>query len=388
MAAYRKSLDSNFIHFVNVISLNGKQGLIDYTGAIVVEPVYSSFDFPFPSYGDEEEIWCFYETDDQYSGGPYDVVDKNYSVHKRDYLWGHAGQYVGWLWDVNVSRIMLWEATEQGLTCWEKKTSKAVPVQEVEIDYSALIENTSMGEIYYSLPLEKDYTSWFRSAGKMGYALYDSLIIPCEYDQAQVIQDGLGAVRRGNKWFYINENGEIVNETGYDDAYSAPYREEDVEFTKDLSAFRYVYDFSDGLAAVNRGGLWGYIDRSGVEVIPCQFEATRPLYKGKAWIKEDGLWGVADLSSYISASYENRVPPIAGIVQPDTKSDGHIRWTIETNYYGLALRKGPYQSYDSIIYMDDTAVVIELGYNIGNDEWVFVQYDNLQGWCSRKYLRG
>ena len=46
-----------------------------------------------------------------------------------------------------------------------------------------------------------------------------------------------------------------------------------------------VYDYSEGLAAVELNGKWGYIDKTGKEVIPCQYDDT--------WGFEDGLAAVA-----------------------------------------------------------------------------------------------
>ncbi|MHB1002010.1 MAG: WG repeat-containing protein [Armatimonadota bacterium] len=33
-----------------------------------------------------------------------------------------------------------------------------------------------------------------------------------------------------------------------------------------------VYDFNDDMALVERDGKWGYIDKSGREVIPCEYD--------------------------------------------------------------------------------------------------------------------
>ena len=49
--------------------------------------------------------------------------------------------------------------------------------------------------------------------------------------------------------------------------------------------------FSEGLALVCRDGLWGYIDKNGGEVIPCQFEKCMPFYNGMAQVAVNvGLW--------------------------------------------------------------------------------------------------
>lgn len=55
-----------------------------------------------------------------------------------------------------------------------------------------------------------------------------------------------------------------------------------------------VRDFSEGLAAVNQGGKWGFIDKAGNEVIPCKYNiAPSSFSEGLAAVKQmdtDGNW--------------------------------------------------------------------------------------------------
>lgn len=65
--------------------------------------------------------------------------------------------------------------------------------------------------------------------------------------------------------------------------------------------------FSEGLAPVCRDRLWGYIDKNGDEVIPCQFEKCMPFYNDMAQVavnvgrwddegiqREKARWGLID----------------------------------------------------------------------------------------------
>lgn len=54
-----------------------------------------------------------------------------------------------------------------------------------------------------------------------------------------------------------------------------------------------VGDFSEGLAAVRDGDLWGYVNLQGELVIPCVWTHAREFYDGYA-VVEDGLYGVID----------------------------------------------------------------------------------------------
>ena len=69
------------------------------------------------------------------------------------------------------------------------------------------------------------------------------------WDRACYFSEGLAAVKRGNLWGYVDTQGQQVVPPGY----------------------RGAFAFSQGRAAVNRGGLWGYVDLTGREVIPLQY---------------------------------------------------------------------------------------------------------------------
>ncbi len=36
-----------------------------------------------------------------------------------------------------------------------------------------------------------------------------------------------------------------------------------------------VRDFEEGLAAVQRGGQWGFVNKEGQEVVPCRYDEVR-----------------------------------------------------------------------------------------------------------------
>ncbi len=85
------------------------------------------------------------------------------------------------------------------------------------------------------------------------------------------------------KYGYIDTSGNIVISAQYD----------------------YAYSFSEGLAAVNRGGeqpvfspfrggKWGFIEKSGAVVIPFEYEGARSFSEGLAPVKKDGKWGYID----------------------------------------------------------------------------------------------
>jgi len=60
-----------------------------------------------------------------------------------------------------------------------------------------------------------------------------------------------------------------------------------------------IYDnascFAEGLAAVNKKGLWGFIDTKGDEVIPFKYNYAVSFYQGTAKVlKANGKWYYID----------------------------------------------------------------------------------------------
>ena len=65
-----------------------------------------------------------------------------------------------------------------------------------------------------------------------------------------------------------------------------------------------MQDFSEGLAAVEIQGKWGFIDGDGTVVIQPKFRSARHFSEGLALVQNDsGLWG------YISRSGDWEIPP-------------------------------------------------------------------------------
>ena len=63
--------------------------------------------------------------------------------------------------------------------------------------------------------------------------------------------------------------------------------------------FDHARDFSDGLAPVRFGQLWGFIDKTGALAVPPRFEDAEPFSSGLSRIRDHGLYGYADKSGSI-----------------------------------------------------------------------------------------
>ncbi len=99
------------------------------------------------------------------------------------------------------------------------------------------------------------------------------------YQDARGFQDtSYAAVKKNGTWLYVDPQGTELEVGKYEDARS----------------------FSNGLAAVQSGGLWGYIDMTGELVIPCTFLDAGPLHSaGVAFVKPtNDQWRLLSLYSY------------------------------------------------------------------------------------------
>ena len=126
--------------------------------------------------------------------------------------------------------------------------------------------------------VEKDYTSLYmpykNDNGKYGYVgplnMNEKIVIPAKYDYVSMtFSEGLGHVRLNDKWGYIDKTGTEVIPCQYDGA----------------------NDFSEGLAAVELNGKYGYIDKSGTLVIPYKYDLVSEFSDGLASVKLNEKWG-------------------------------------------------------------------------------------------------
>jgi WG repeat protein len=131
--------------------------------------------------------------------------------------------------------------------------------------------------------------------GEYGFALFGQVTYidhsgrevrhPFSAEHVSNFSDGLAAVRPGKifggcseRVGYLNTKGEWSIKPQFDEA----------------------HDFSEGLAAVNQGGKchmggkWGYIDKDGTLVIPYRYDFAGQFTNGHACVAEAEHWNLID----------------------------------------------------------------------------------------------
>lgn len=139
------------------------------------------------------------------------------------------------------------------------------------------------------------------------------VVIDYQYDEAGDFHEGLAAVKRNGAWGYIDNLGRTVLPFTHRVPEVGPFSEGlafvgdryvDTEGKPALGErlFEGGLPFSQGLAAVQSGGQWGYIDLTGKFVIPPSYEAAGSFSEGLAPVRRGGLWG------YITPAGEVKLP--------------------------------------------------------------------------------
>ena len=91
-----------------------------------------------------------------------------------------------------------------------------------------------------------------RQGDLYGFFGGDGLYAPCVWEEADYFREGLAAVRRGGKWGFIDRRGELAVPCIWEDAGI----------------------FEEGLAWVKQGGKLGFVSERGELVIPCVWDGA------------------------------------------------------------------------------------------------------------------
>lgn len=103
------------------------------------------------------------------------------------------------------------------------------------------------------------------SKGNYGFKLGDKWIIKAQYQDAKAFSDGLAAVNQNGLWGFIDTNGKYILKLAY----------------KDVRSFQY------GKALVLENGTrWQYINKKGETVFSCSgYDECHDFYKNIAFVK-------------------------------------------------------------------------------------------------------
>lgn len=130
-------------------------------------------------------------------------------------------------------------------------------------------------------------------------------VVPCKYKEVGDFSEGLAAVaiqvgtqKNGSavvRWGFIDKTGKEV--------IPCQYRYTSSRFKGDR--YEVGPSFSEGLAAVqDENGKWGYIDQTGKVVIPFQYTLAWNFSEGLAGVYLNGKWGFIDKTEKVVIPYQ------------------------------------------------------------------------------------
>ena len=288
----------------SVICRDGKYGLIDYSGNVIVEPEYDDY----------YTCWCgettLYNTIDE-KNNIYEYCSIDSSNQVVNYALRHNDNAPEYFWDAKKEKVFVKNKNEQYATEYTGK--KTVVVGEATVK--------DMGNDNYEItPVEGTL---------YGLAKKGLLITALEYQDYYAPSykgSGLTAIALQNsegKWGYVSSSGKTIVDF-ICDADASAYNGQ----LLDDQEKNHPYLFSDKYVPIIENGSYGYYDMNGECVVPIgEFEQARPVHNGRAWVRKNGMWGVIQLGEI---SQDSSVPTVTS--QQTENYTQQNNWTDNNTY--------------------------------------------------------
>lgn len=251
-----------------VIQRGNELGIIDLNGKLLTEVAYKEI----ANFGDG---YMMVRTTPEYS--------KEFQMDWDTYWLNRNGEInvsVG-NGDLNLTVYYYYEGIRQRAGNLNSEFVKEViPVQQASKYAGLYASKALMDDLNGKYALEQDC----------------NLITDFIYDECGSLSDGLFAVCENGKWGYVNEKGEVVIPIEYDASWQQ-YPIFDFGSSRSSGNVKeYCYAASDGYIVLCKKGEWELKDTVGNTVLPKgNFEAIRPVFNGKCWVKKNGNWGIIEL---------------------------------------------------------------------------------------------
>ncbi|MFA4985242.1 MAG: WG repeat-containing protein [Candidatus Brocadiia bacterium] len=199
---------------------------------------------------------------------------------------------------------------------WEFSNEKAIVAREGHA-YSILPDGTYLDDInhhssYYQEPLEKETIPYpmYDDSRLYGYKLDDKWIAEPQFQVAERFSDGMAAVQENGKWGFIDLTGRVCIETDYD----------------------YVHPFQEGIGAVDTGHGWLFVRRDGKPLNDALYDDVGDFRKGLAGVETAGKHGI------LAANGKLVVPCVYDALHFDR--DRQIAWAKVENKFGIIRTDG------------------------------------------------
>ncbi len=340
------------------IKQNGKYGIIDYNGKIVIKPKYDSIvairnSSDFVATGKDSDVETV-QTYINYNDFSVESSYRKYNTLRYEYLWN---------------------ATD----------NSAVFVQN---DNGEIYKDDLKAALPESVRGVKDVDGEYVGDGTYGLYINGKNIMGMIYSGAGCFSNGMAAFKSNGVWGYIDSNGKTVLPFGYDavKGYSA-FGGEDTP-----------YESYDGYVTVTKDGKFGVFTNEGKAVTDMSYEGATPVVGGRAYILKDGKWGLASFGDSSDATARTDVTTATKpeetttekptekttektTVEETTTAEGAGNYVVNTD--GLKLRTDAGTQNDIILELSEGTV---LTIDRVSDGWGHTYYDGNEGWVSLDYV--
>lgn len=355
-----EALDYNYGWFLDtdypVMQQNGKFGVIDYNGNVLVEPTYTSVG------GELNTAYAHYGFFNPGENGDWYFCVQSHDVGVSEYrecaLCGERFSTTvsgyGYFYDPDRKVTGIYEP---GCVHMEE-TDYALGLNGQYVFAPETTEETVMARC---IALPDDYASpALDSTGTVGTGFAavrgDQMLTDFEFTEATDYKDGVAAVCKDDKWGYIDQDGKTIIPFEYDADLVFSNAFETVEWSQKAKYYPYVP--SEGYIALNKGDQAGYADTKGGEIVPVgTFKAARPVHDSLAWVQDadSGLWGVISFDKNrtpAEAPAETEAPETEPEESEEVPAEDTDGWR---EAYAEVLRSSNAEQF-SLVYVDDNDI--------------------------------
>jgi hypothetical protein len=140
---------------------------------------------------------------------------------------------------------------------------------------------------------------------KWGYAnVKGEIVIPIQYADATNFSQGVALVAKGKNYALIDTTGQQITDFLFDNYEYIVDVEKNDYTTTGYSESNKRLVMEEGYIIVSKGGLWGYIDKTGKEVIPCKYDQIFVIERdGVVSIRKDGKRGQYNIQTQTEKWY-------------------------------------------------------------------------------------
>lgn len=187
------------------------------------------------------------------------------------------------------------------------------------------------------------------------------LDIALVYQNAGEFSEGLAATEKNGLWGYIDKDGKTV-----------------IDYMYENIGTKGSYTFKNGLTPVKKNGMCGLINRQGESVISFDFDEIYQGLNGKYIAKKNGVWGILTVNSDVYAK-ENTTSEETTLAS--SVNEGN--YVVKTSGSALRLRAEA-SATAAVVAQIPNGTTITVTKSVSG--WAYTKYGTAEGWVSADYI--